>query len=142
MIFLDLSYNKFSGSLPTWIAEKMPSLEVLILRSNMFHGHLPKQLTRLVGLHYLDVAHNNISGGIPSSLARLTAMAHGRPDGSYNMPYSLDNYSTDSITTFIKDRELNYTHEFTKYTVLIDLSSNDFIGHIPKELSLLKGLRI
>ncbi|CAL4948893.1 unnamed protein product [Urochloa decumbens] len=131
--FLDLSYNKFSGSVPTWIAEKMPSLEVLILRSNMFRGHLPKQITRLAGLHYLDIAHNNISGSIPPSLVRA--------GGSYDMPYFLDNYSTDSITTIIKDRELNYTHEFTKHTVLIDLSSNGFTGHIPKELSLLKGLR-
>ena len=56
--FVDLSHNKFSGSVPTWIVEQMPSLEVLILRSNMFHGHLPKQLAKLAGLHYLDVAHN------------------------------------------------------------------------------------
>lgn len=73
--FLDLSYNKFSGSVPIWVVEKMPSLEVLILRSNMFHGHLPRQLSRIVGLHYLDIAHNNISGIIPSSLERLRAMA-------------------------------------------------------------------
>jgi Leucine-rich repeat (LRR) protein len=141
--FLDLSYNNFSGSVPTWIAEKMPSLEVLILRSNLFHGHLPKQLTRLAQLHYLDVAHNNISGSIPSSLARLSAMAHphGGADDSYNMAYSFDNYSSDSISIFIKDREFNYSHEFTKHTVLIDLSSNGFTGHIPKELSLLKALR-
>ncbi|CAD6268760.1 unnamed protein product [Miscanthus lutarioriparius] len=135
--FLDLSYNRFSGSVPIWIAEKMPSLVVLILRSNMFHGHLPRQLSRIVGLHYLDVAHNNISGTIPSSLARLRAMADPRETDydDYTMMYSF------SKPTFIKDRVLNYTNEFTKHTVLIDLSSNGFIGQIPKELSLLKALR-
>ena len=51
------------------------------------------------------------------------------------------NYSSDSISTFIKDRELNYTHELTQQLVLIDLSSNCFTGYIPKELSSLKGLR-
>ncbi|KAL6882050.1 hypothetical protein ACP4OV_011522 [Aristida adscensionis] len=132
--FLDLSYNKFSGCVPPWIAEKMPSLEVLILRSNMFHDQLPKQLSNLVGLHYFDLAHNNISGSIPSSLGRLRAMT--RPSGTGGI-----NYSSDSISTFIKDRELNYTHEITKHIVLIDFSSNAFIGYIPKELSLLKGLR-
>jgi Leucine-rich repeat (LRR) protein len=132
--FLDLSHNKFSGSVPTWIAEKMSDLEVLILRSNMFHGHLPKQLTSLVHLHYLDVSHNNISGSIPSSLARLGAMKN-----SYDI--DANNYSTDSISTFIKDRELNYTHELTQQLVLIDLSSNGFTGYIPKELFSLKGLR-
>ena len=113
----------------------MPNLEVLILRSNMFHGHLPKQLAKLAELHYLDVAHNNISGNIPSSLARLRAMTQAS-DG-----YGAYNYSSDSITTFIKDRELNYTHESTKHIVLIDMSSNSFTGYIPKGLSLLKGLR-
>ncbi|CAL4955654.1 unnamed protein product [Urochloa decumbens] len=137
LTFLDLSYSKFSGSVPTWIAEKMPSLEVLILRSNMFRGHLPKQITRLAGLHYLDIAHNNISGSIPPSISGSIPPSL-RAGGSYDMSY---NYSTDSITTIIKDLELNYTHEFTKHTVLIDLSSNGFTGHIPKELSLIKGLR-
>ncbi|CAL4975404.1 unnamed protein product [Urochloa decumbens] len=134
LTFLDLSYNKFSGTVPTWIAEKMPSLEVLILRSNMFHGRLPKQLTRLGELHYLDVAHNNISGSIHSYLPRFRAMAYPHGGG-------YENYSSDSISTFIKDRELNYTHELTQQIVLIDLSCNNFTGHIPKELSLLKGLR-
>ncbi|KAF8670871.1 hypothetical protein HU200_050136 [Digitaria exilis] len=132
--FLDLSNNKFFGSVPTWIADKMPNLEVLIPRSNMFHGHLPEQLTRFAGLHYLDVAHNNISGSIPSSLGRLRAMTHSYSPGG-------NNYSTDSISTFIKDRELNYTHELTQHIVLIDLSSNGFTGSIPKELYSLKGLR-
>ncbi|KAL6882048.1 hypothetical protein ACP4OV_011520 [Aristida adscensionis] len=133
--FLDLSYNKFSGRVPPWIAEKMPSLEVLILRSNMFHGQLPRQLSNLVGLHYLDLAHNNISGSIPSSVARLRAMTRSSGTGGNN------NYSSDSISTFIKDRELNYTHETTRHIVLIDFSSNAFTGYIPKELFLLKGLR-
>ncbi|RLN24773.1 hypothetical protein C2845_PM07G14730 [Panicum miliaceum] len=133
--FLDLSYSKFSGSVPTCMVEQMLSLEVLILRSNMFHGHLPKQLAKLAGLHYLDVAHNNISGNIPSSLARLRAMTQASDgNGAYN-------YSSDSIATFLKDRELTYAHESTKHIVLIDMSSNSFTGYIPKELSLLKGLR-
>ncbi|RCV26072.1 hypothetical protein SETIT_5G216100v2 [Setaria italica] len=132
--FLDLSYNKFYGSVPSWIGRKMPGLQVLILRSNMFQGQLPKQSTRLVRLHFLDIAHNNISGRIPSSLAGLKAMTHpyGRGD---------NNYSSDTTSMFTKDRELNYTHKFMKRIMLIDLSCNGFTGHIPKEISLLKGLQ-
>ncbi|CAL4955658.1 unnamed protein product [Urochloa decumbens] len=135
LTFLDLSYNKFHGSVPPWIAEKMPGLQVLILRSNMFCGHLPEQLTTLVRVHFLDVAYNNISGRIPSSLAGLRAMTHlfGRGD---------DNYSSDTISMFVKDRELTYNNKFMiKRIILIDLSSNGLTGHIPKELSLLTGLR-
>ncbi|CAL4962784.1 unnamed protein product [Urochloa decumbens] len=135
LTFLDLSYNKFHGRVPPWIAEKMPGLQVLILRSNMFCGHLPEQLTTLVRVHFLDVAYNNISGRIPSSLAGLRAMTHlfGRGD---------DNYSSDTISMFVKDRELTYNNKFMiKRIMLIDLSSNGLTGHIPKELSLLTGLR-
>jgi Leucine-rich repeat (LRR) protein len=139
--FLDLSYNRFSGSVPIWVAEKMPSLEVLILRSNMFHGHLPRHLSRMVRLHYLDVAQNNISGIIPSSLARFRAMADPRETYDDNLPYFSDIYNSDIISIFIKDQVLNYTNKFTRHIVLIDLSSNGFIGQIPKELSLLKALR-
>jgi hypothetical protein len=136
LTFLDLSRNTLSGSVPTWIAEKMPELEVLILRSNKFYGPLPKNLTKLAGLHYLDVAHNNISGSIPSSLENLRAMKMTRSYDRFGM-----NYSSDSISSFIKGRELNYTSEFTNNAVLIDLSSNSFTGHIPKELSSLMGLQ-
>jgi hypothetical protein len=65
---------------------------------------------------------------------------YGMYNGKYNMD-PFDNYSSDSVSTFIKDQELNYTHTFTKHSVLIDVSSNGFTGHIPKEISLLKGLR-
>jgi Leucine-rich repeat (LRR) protein len=63
--FLDLSYNRFYGTLPKWLPEKMPDLQILTLRSNMFSGHIPKNLTCLESLHYLDIAHNHISGVIP-----------------------------------------------------------------------------
>jgi len=131
--FLDLSHNNFTGSLPISIAEKMPRLTVLILRSNMFHGHFPRQLTKLSFLHYLDVAHNNMSGSIPSSLARFRAMKGLHDTSEYN-------YSSGNILTFIKDRELDYTREITGHIALIDLSSNSFTGHILKDLSSLKGL--
>jgi hypothetical protein len=134
LTFLDLSGNIFSGNLPAWIGGKMPSLEVLVLRSNMFRGHLPKQFTSLFSLHYLDVAHNNISGMIPSSLARLKAMT-GQYEGSKN------NYSDDSITTVTKDQARQYTFDYTNPMVLMDLSYNSLTGHIPVDLSLLKGLQ-
>uniref|UniRef100_A0A0D9V2M5 non-specific serine/threonine protein kinase n=1 Tax=Leersia perrieri TaxID=77586 RepID=A0A0D9V2M5_9ORYZ len=136
LVFLDLSENMFSGNMPVWIAEKMPNIEVLNLRSNMFRGHLPKKLMKLAGLHFLDVANNSISAGIPSSLVNLKAMAHlDRYGGGAN------NYSGDNISVFTKDQRLDYTYTYTNEMVLIDLSHNSLTGHIPREISLLKGLR-
>jgi len=132
LVFLDVSFNKLSGSVPAWIGEKLPLLGVFILRSNMFCGHLPKELMKLEYLHYLDLAHNNISGNIPSSLVDLKTMA---------IPGGL-NYFPESISMFTKHQELHYTLKFKGSAVtLVDLSCNSFIGQIPKELSLLKGLQ-
>ncbi|KAK1642955.1 hypothetical protein QYE76_060760 [Lolium multiflorum] len=47
-----------------------------LLRSNMFSGGIPDKLLGMKGLQYLDIASNNISGNIPSSLGNLVAMAH------------------------------------------------------------------
>uniref|UniRef100_A0A0D3EQX7 non-specific serine/threonine protein kinase n=1 Tax=Oryza barthii TaxID=65489 RepID=A0A0D3EQX7_9ORYZ len=131
--FLDLSYNKLSGNMPTWIAERMPSLEVLILRSNMFCGNLSMNFSELNQLHFLDIAHNNISGSLPSSVRNLTAMKYSKSDYL--------NYTGASISISIKNQELNYTFQSTNYIVLIDLSYNSLTGHIPREISELKGLQ-
>ncbi|PNT76124.1 hypothetical protein BRADI_1g44425v3 [Brachypodium distachyon] len=87
LIFLDLAYNQFSGTLPSWIGEKLPSLAFLRLRSNMFHGHIPVGLTKLADLQYLDLSNNNISGGIPKSIVNFTGMIqrrdkYGKYDGT------------------------------------------------------------
>uniref|UniRef100_A0A0D9YBD3 non-specific serine/threonine protein kinase n=1 Tax=Oryza glumipatula TaxID=40148 RepID=A0A0D9YBD3_9ORYZ len=131
--FLDLSYNKLSGNMPTWIAERMPSLEVLILRSNMFCGNLSMNFSELNQLHFLDIAHNNISGSLPSSVRNLTAMKYSESDDL--------NYTGASISISIKNQEHNFTFQSTNYIVLIDLSYNSLTGHIPREISELKGLQ-
>lgn len=142
LLFLDLSYNKLSGNVPTWIAQRMPYLEVLILRSNMFCGNLSNQLNKLDQLHFLDVAHNNISGSIYSSIRSLTAMKYSHTSGlEYSHTSGLDGYTGASISMSIKDQELNYTFQSTNNIMLIDMSYNSFTGPIPRELTLLKGLQ-
>lgn len=77
LVFLDLSYNQFSGNLPLWMGKKfLPILSLLRLRSNMFSGHIPTELTRIDQLQFLDLAENYFSGSIPDSLVNLSAMAH------------------------------------------------------------------
>ncbi|KAM0835763.1 hypothetical protein ACQ4PT_062735 [Festuca glaucescens] len=50
LTFLDLAYNSFSGSLPAWIGSKLSELALLRLRSNMFSGGIPGQLSWMKGL--------------------------------------------------------------------------------------------
>ncbi|XVF31037.1 hypothetical protein REPUB_Repub16aG0111000 [Reevesia pubescens] len=78
LIFLDLSENQFSGSIPAWIGDKLWGLVILSLRSNNFHSHIPRNICDLHSLQNLDLGHkthNNISGAIPKCFSNLSAMA-------------------------------------------------------------------
>lgn len=131
--FLDLSYNRFFGTLPDWLPDKMPDLQILRLRSNMFGGHIPKNLTSLEYLRYLDVAHNNISGTIPWSLSNLKAMTETSRYTAYTV-------LEESMPVITKGETRDYTFEIYMLVVNLDLSCNSLTGQVPDEISLLIGL--
>ncbi|RVW24328.1 Leucine-rich repeat receptor-like serine/threonine-protein kinase [Vitis vinifera] len=95
---LDLGGNRFSGNIPAWIGQTMPSLWILGLGSNLFNGSIPLQLCTLSSLHILDLAQNNLSGSIPSCVGNLSAMAS--EIGSYR-------YEAD-LMVLTKGREDSY----------------------------------
>jgi Leucine-rich repeat (LRR) protein len=129
--FLDLSYNRFFGTLPKWLPEKMPQLQILRVRSNMFSGHIPDNITSLDGLRYLDIAHNNISGTIPLSLSNLKAM-------KYRFYGNADDYVfEESIPVITKGQTREYTFKVYRLLVNLDLSCNSLTGEIPEEISFL-----
>jgi len=70
---LDLSFNDFSGELPTELAE-MKSLKYLMLANNQFSGSIPLAYGRLTELQALDLSHNKLSGGIPATVGNLTSL--------------------------------------------------------------------
>uniref|UniRef100_A0A453MVU5 Uncharacterized protein n=1 Tax=Aegilops tauschii subsp. strangulata TaxID=200361 RepID=A0A453MVU5_AEGTS len=128
LIFLDLGHNQFSGALPAWIGEKLSSLSFLRLRSNMFYGHIPDELTELVNLQYLDLGYNNISGSIPRSIINCTGMTQTRDNddlrdaftsGVYSAGSDLVDY-TENFTVLTKGQERLYTGEII-YMVNLDL---------------------
>uniref|UniRef100_A0ACD5TYB9 Uncharacterized protein n=1 Tax=Avena sativa TaxID=4498 RepID=A0ACD5TYB9_AVESA len=133
LVFLDLSHNRFSGTLPKWLPEKMPYLQIFRVRSNMFSGHIPKNITCLQSLYYLDIASNNISGTIPWSLSNLKAMSVI----SHNNEAP---YHEESIPITTKGQTRDYSFEIYKLLVNLDLSCNTLTGQIPEEISLLIGL--
>ncbi|XLT15061.1 hypothetical protein HN51_060751 [Arachis hypogaea] len=65
MVYLNLSHNHISGSLPEHIGHIMPSLGDLILGNNLINGSIPKSLCQ-VDLHILDLSKNRLSGKIPN----------------------------------------------------------------------------
>ncbi|CAM0947868.1 unnamed protein product [Alopecurus aequalis] len=149
LIFLDLGHNQFSGALPAWIGEKLPSLSFLRLTSNMFNGHIPVELTELDNLQYLDLAYNNISGSIPRYIVNYTGMAQTR-DNTHDLQSALTSGKwfdgneevdyTENCTVLTKGQERLYTGEII-YMVNLDLSCNSLTGEIPPEISTLLALK-
>ncbi|KAF8012154.1 hypothetical protein BT93_I0321 [Corymbia citriodora subsp. variegata] len=73
MIFLDISYNMLSGSIPTEIGS-MFYLFVLNLGHNRISGPIPPEIGDLHTLNILDLSNNELEGGIPETWSKLTAL--------------------------------------------------------------------
>lgn len=71
MIYLDLSYNMLSGTIPESMGS-MNFLQVLNLGHNNMIGSIPFSFGGLKALGVLDLSHNNLQGFIPGSLGRLS----------------------------------------------------------------------
>ncbi|KAG2573486.1 hypothetical protein PVAP13_7KG256200 [Panicum virgatum] len=73
LVLIDLSNNRFSGSIPRSVGN-LTGLLVLNLSRNAFTGEIPAELGRLSQVESLDLSWNNLTGEIPQSLASLTAL--------------------------------------------------------------------
>ncbi|XP_062015823.1 serine/threonine-protein kinase BRI1-like 1 [Rosa rugosa] len=71
MIFLDISYNSLSGTIPR-ILGKMSYLQVLNLGHNMLGGNIPDSFRGLKAIGVLDLSHNNLQGILPGSFETLS----------------------------------------------------------------------
>ncbi|KAL6325665.1 hypothetical protein AAG906_023510 [Vitis piasezkii] len=132
---LDLGGNRFSGNIPAWIGQTMPSLWILGLGSNLFNGSIPLQLCTLSSLHILDLAQNNLSGSIPSCVGNLSAMAS--EIGSYR-------YEAD-LMVLTKGREDSYRNILYLVNSIdllgtLNLSMNHLTGKIPDNIGSLQWL--
>ncbi|KAG7027113.1 Brassinosteroid LRR receptor kinase, partial [Cucurbita argyrosperma subsp. argyrosperma] len=73
MIFLDLSHNMLSGSIPKEIGSTK-YLYILDLGHNRVSGGIPQELGDLTKLNILDLSSNELEGSIPLSLTGLSSL--------------------------------------------------------------------
>ncbi|CAH8334646.1 unnamed protein product [Eruca vesicaria subsp. sativa] len=112
---LDLSSNRISGNIPTWLLANNPELEVLQLQNNSFTlFQIPKIVRKL---QFLDFSANDIGGVLPDyfghvlpSLLHLNG-THNELQG--NLPSSMGEMKNISF---------------------LDLSHNKFSGELPRSL--------
>ncbi|KAJ7945313.1 Receptor kinase [Quillaja saponaria] len=73
MIFLDISHNMLSGSIPKEIGI-MYYLYILHLGDNNISGEIPQELGSLKNLNILDLSSNKLEGAIPQTLTGLSML--------------------------------------------------------------------
>ncbi|KAM0995744.1 hypothetical protein ACFX2C_005839 [Malus domestica] len=71
MIFLDLSYNSLTGTIPENLG-MLSYVQVLNLGHNKLSGNIPDSFGGLKAVGVLDLSHNNLQGFVPGSLGTLS----------------------------------------------------------------------
>ncbi|XP_031273419.1 receptor-like protein 9DC3 [Pistacia vera] len=138
---LDVGNNMINETFPNWL-ENLPYLEVIILRSNRFHGPIDNSSATFLfpELRILDLSHNQFTGPLPVNyFNNFVAM----------MPSSMDDVEVGymeyfdgqyySVTLSIKGVERDIDRILTILTT-IDLSDNLFRGPIPEVIGKLQSL--
>ncbi|XP_031112583.1 receptor-like protein EIX2 [Ipomoea triloba] len=141
---IDMGDNGFTGKIPRWLGTSLPYLTILSLRSNKFYGELPLEFCHLTSLRILDLSNNHFSGLIPRCFKNFTAMINEEDfsNAKFEMSYStFANYFGESALVTTKGLEYEYASIPLSLFVEMDLSSNNFIGDIPIELTNLLRLR-
>ena len=71
-LILDLSKNKFFGSIPTKIGESMSNLKFLLLSGNQITGIILESIGYMSSLEILDLSRNSLTRSIPSSISNCS----------------------------------------------------------------------
>ncbi|KAI8010548.1 Receptor-like protein 6 [Camellia lanceoleosa] len=139
---LDLGKNKINDTFPHWL-ETLTELQVLVLRFNMFHGHIGT--SKIKGKHpfpklrIIDISCNEFTGLLPTNyIKQFGAMMN--IDEHVKLKYMGQQYYQDSVVVVIKGYEIQFSRILTVFSI-IDFSRNKFQGEIPKSIGRLNSLR-
>ncbi|KAI4365487.1 hypothetical protein MLD38_021468 [Melastoma candidum] len=142
--FLYLDNNDFQGELPSHLADACTGLVELDLSWNNFSGSIPSYLRSCSVLESIDVSNNNFSGELPatvlSQMSRLKKLNlgfndfQGKLEDSWSSMSNLEtlDLSSNGLSGMIPSGLCNSSLSSLKE---LFLQSNMFVGSIPPSLS-------
>ncbi|GKV38673.1 hypothetical protein SLEP1_g46562 [Rubroshorea leprosula] len=142
---LDVGNNNIEDTFPHWL-ESLTNLQVLVLRSNKFHGSVQsiKESPTFPKLRVLDLSNNDFLGPLPIRyVENFRAMMGPHRDHDFPEYMMMGSYQY-SLVLIMKGFEYEL-HGILIIFISIDLSNNKFEGEIPDvigKLSSLKGLNL
>ncbi|MED6169594.1 hypothetical protein PIB30_022663 [Stylosanthes scabra] len=111
LMAFDLSYNNFSGELPSCL--NMPSAGLINLQGNSLTGTIPEALLNGSARWAIDLSNNKFVGTIPESVYGLQNLMFLMMGGNH-----LQGQIPDQICQL-------------RYLQILDLSGNNFTGSVP-----------
>ncbi|KAK7300319.1 hypothetical protein RJT34_11162 [Clitoria ternatea] len=149
--FLDLSLNKFNGSLLSNFVQ-LHSLVYLNLSSNELGGTVPIGFYKLEKLKYLDLHANNFSGDVMDIFSQMGSVLHvdlssNRFSGTLDLGLGDDSFLSSIQYLNISHNSLSgelFAHDGMPYLdnlEIFDASNNQLEGNIPS-FTFVVSLRI
>ncbi|KAL1204497.1 Receptor-like protein 9a [Cardamine amara subsp. amara] len=111
---INLSNNKLTGEFPSWLLEKNPKLEVLLLQNNSF-TMLPFPRLLDHGLRVLDVSTNELGGELLNNIGKLLPNIR-------HLNLSYNGFQGNLPSSFGEMKKIFF----------LDLSHNNFSGTLPR----------
>ncbi|XP_068661681.1 tyrosine-sulfated glycopeptide receptor 1-like [Aristolochia californica] len=120
---VNISYNTFSGPIPTSVCANSILISLLDFSSNKFSGEIPTGLGQCPELEIFRAGSNNLSGLLPDDFFNISSLKQ----------LSL---SFNNITGILRNE---FFVKLTNLTTL-ELNDNEFKGELPKDIGKLSSL--
>ncbi|TYH29813.1 hypothetical protein ES288_A01G042100v1 [Gossypium darwinii] len=166
LIWVDISHNKLSGAIPSWLLQNNTDLKFLNLRNNSFTGKLdpfpqhPLSTLELgnneftgglmtkeefyAEMRIFDVSNNKMTGKIPNGIdAKVLLLQSNSFEGQIPCEGFFNAQVVDISHNFLSGQAPScLISKAFSYVKLLNLRDNRLSGNIPAEISFFPSLRI
>ncbi|KAL3694635.1 hypothetical protein R1sor_008286 [Riccia sorocarpa] len=136
---LQLGDNRLAGAIPSCIGSNLGSLQILDLSGNRFSGSIPTSFSRLTSLQNLNLNQNKLSGSIPSfigDLKQLQFLSLANNSFSGPIPPAIGNLVQLNFLDLSVNLLTRIPSEIGKLVSLgfLSLGRNNLQGNLPPEI--------